>query len=237
MTRPSLLASALLVLSVCVGAAGCGPQRPSATPASSEPSTTRPTTLIVLGKAQPPTVTIDRAGTIRLDRTTRPQPTIGGGTRAFTDWESSGRIRASGEGLEFIFGFTRLELLSTSSAVSNPMGLTLTVLNGSSSGIQLDWSAATLVYDGRTYPVLHRGVGMIDGSAPRSLITVPPGSRLEDFAYPNELTRFVGGAYARWTAENFFERLDPGKFFALHLPIRWGSAVVEYQFQFDVREP
>lgn len=170
-----------------------------------------------------------------------PQQQILARMGTFVRYTGSGSASATHGPTSFSFSLTPLDVSSSGQRVSsNPLALGLSIRNTANAGLIIDWSAVNIIASGKAHPVTHRGVRMVDRSAPMAPSTIPPTASLEDFVYPREALNFVAG-YGRyssssWYGGNFFEGMKPGDSFTLYLPVKRGTDTTEYQFVFEVRD-
>jgi hypothetical protein len=156
---------------------------------------------------------------------------------------AQGVLLALDQDLSFRFSFTPIGVETTDATGSpkystNPLGLSLSLKNGSDAGVQIDWNAVTLVLSsGRAYPIIHKGIRFIEAGNVTAPATVPPGATLTDFVFPREVVFFDSGRYGGWRVTQFFELLPAGEAFTLYLPVKRGTELVEYQFTFQTAGP
>lgn len=181
----------------------------------------------LVGTAPPTTVTPDQL--IVIDRAMESDRF----SVSISQFSGRGLITVAYHELQFGFSVTPLGLRSAEHSRSSPLAWTLLVKNLSSTALQIDWNGATLVVEGRAYPVIHRGVKLSERSALLAPSTVPPAATLEEFVYPREAIAYV----REWQGMNFFESMKPGERFTLYLPIKRRDDIGEYQFTFEVFLP
>jgi hypothetical protein len=234
----------LLTATIIAIFAGCAPLRqgeiyylkptgPPTPPAPMPAPEHRTVAVITLAKTSPTKAASD--GRILVNRKEYYASVFGGGTRQVIEFSGNGSLRAMDQLTTFSFGMTHLDVPSAERGItSRPMALNLVIQNGSTTGLQIDWSATNLVLDGRALPVIHKGIRMVDRGLALAPSTVPPSAALDDFVYPKDRLTFGSSS---WFGENFFESMRPGQTFTLYLPVKRGVETTEYQFTFAIREP
>lgn len=237
----------LTVLGTAVQLGACAPM-PSAAPTEPPPDLSVTTAhrvfrlvTVVPSPEQDPTgqVAISR----RYTQTSTFDLDFGWQTMKMSTFAGSGRIIAMHRNLQFEFGVTPLNLRSTdrtdgAGVSSAPLALALLVRNGSSSGVQINWNAVTILgAQGEALPVIHRGVKLAKRSASMFPATIPPATILDELVYPREFIVSSTWHGSGWLGVNYFETLSPGQRFSLDLPVKVGSEVVEYRFTFEVAAP
>jgi hypothetical protein len=182
-------------------------QRVSLVPDSTE---SKPHMTVRIIRTVPPTYP---AGGIDVARTMIVKSTYIG---PYTGWSTSQQTISTAKGalvvlhrdIQFSFALSPLDLTSvdpTDKASSVPLGLSLTVRNGSNSAVVIDWNAASIIgRDSATHPIIHRGMKFSERSAVVAPSTIPPGALLDDFVYPRDLISYVSGRCGGWAGVNYF---------------------------------
>ena len=164
-------------------------------------------------------------------------------TMKMSTFVGSGRIVTMDRDVQFEFGVTPLNLRSTdrtdgTGVSSTPLALAVLVRNDSSSGVEIDWNAVTIVgAKGEELPVIHRGVKLATRSATMPPSTISPAAILDDLVYPREFIVSSTWHGSGWLGINYFEALSAGQRFILDLPVKVGSETVDYRFTFEVVPP
>ena len=245
MTRTWFRLLAVLGTAVQFGACAPMPSAPPTEPPSDLSETTAHRVLRLVTAVPPPDQ--DPMGQVAITRRYTQTSTFdldfGWQTMKMSTFVGSGRIIAMHRNLQFEFGVTPLNLRSTdqtdgAGVSSTPLALGILVRNGSSSGVEIDWNAVTIVgAEGQTLPVIHRGVKLAKRSATMPPATIPPAAILDDLVYPREFIASSTWHGSGWLGTNYFEALSPGQRFRLDLPVKFGSETVEYRFTFEVAAP
>ncbi|HXK33852.1 MAG TPA: hypothetical protein VNM91_07575 [Dehalococcoidia bacterium] len=176
-----------------------------------------------------PTVSFTSRDPIRITRTVEARR---------VRYNSHGGPVAIDRDVQFAFTMTPLDIptLEPGLVHANLLGLGLVVRNSSSTGVQIDWNAVSLIDSrGRSMGVMHRGIRLAARHEHKAPSTVPPGAALTDFVFPQELVTYA--SQLGWYGAALFEAMRPGERFTLYLPITRGSERVEYQFVFEAESP
>lgn len=148
--------------------------------------------------------------------------------------QATGWVETDAGGHSWRFSLT--QLVNPSQATHARLALQLELLNTESGAVLIPWDLAALAGPGgRTYRVIHRGVRLMDRNAPQAPSVIPPGEVLDDFVFPVDLIHYSGW-YRGWTYREFFEALQPGQEFTLHLPVQVDGVMHGQTFRFRVSE-
>ena len=119
--------------------------------------------------------------------------------------------------------------------------------------MRINWDEASLIIDGKSRRVMHKGVKFNDRNSPQAPTVIPSNSQIDDLVLPTDNVSYREGTYsqnssspASWEQRDLFitrafneedkrKIMDnKGKIFKFFLPIEQNGQKLNYTFEFEI---